>query len=92
MGGIYFLKSTYDNLEKVNPSVCCLAMETLWEIKAPPNFLTLSWKIIKGKTPTMMNLLRRGIILTSYLCPLCNQVDESTIHLFMECEVAYHVR
>jgi len=65
------LKSAYDNLEKVNPSVCYLVMETLWEIKAPPNFLTLSWKIIKGTNYLVSKIVSNLVnIVTNYFLSL----------------------
>ena len=91
VGGIYLVKSAYDIVQNVNHLVICLAMEILWAIKAPPNALTIVWKILKRKVLKRMNLLRRGITLSFTLCLLCNKIEETTHHLFVECEIAYQV-
>jgi len=71
-GGNYSVKSAYEVLQKSTPSVYSLAMDSLWDIKALPNALALAWRILKGKVSTRMDLIRRGIILPSTMCPLCN--------------------
>jgi len=89
--GGYSVKSAYDIVQNVNPPVICLAMETLWTIKAPPDALTLVWKILKREISTRMNLLRKCITLSFTICLLCNKIEETTHHLFVECEIAYQV-
>jgi len=51
----------------------------------------LAWRIVKVKMPTRVNLQRRGIIIPSLLCPLCNEVEESITHLFGESMIAFQV-
>ena len=89
--GQFSVKSSYDVLQCSTHPDFCLAMETLWDIKVLTNALSLAWRILKGKIPTRVNLSRSGVSLPSLLCPLCNQLEESTKHLFMECVIAYQV-
>ena len=90
-GGVFSVKSAYCALVSLAPSERCQATELLWDIKVTPNALMLAWRIVKGKMPTRVNLHRRGIILPSLLCPLCNQSEESVTHLFGECTIAFKV-
>ena len=90
-GGLFFVKSAYQVLELFIPSERSQSMEMLWEIKVVPNALMLAWKVLKGKIPTRVNLHRRGIVLPSSMCPLCNQEEETVNRLFVECKVAYKV-
>jgi len=90
-GGVFTVKSSYCALYKSMPSESSQEMDLLWDIKFIPNYLTLAWMILKGKILTRANLRRRGISLTSLLCPLCNQEEESINHLFGECMIAFQV-
>jgi len=45
----------------------------------------------RKSTKKRMNLVRRGVILPSSICPLCNQAEEMVHHLFVECKIAYQV-
>ncbi|GJX42379.1 RNA-directed DNA polymerase, eukaryota [Tanacetum coccineum] len=38
--------------------------------------------------PTRVNLSRRGVLLDSHLCPLCNAAMEDVQHVFFRCDVA----
>nr|GFA57705.1 RNA-directed DNA polymerase, eukaryota [Tanacetum cinerariifolium] len=40
------------------------------------------------KLPTRVNLSRRGFMLNSHLCPLCNAALEDVQHVFFRCDVA----
>ncbi|GJS52860.1 pol polyprotein [Tanacetum coccineum] len=40
------------------------------------------------KLPTRVNLSRRGVLLDSHLCPLCNAAMEDVQHVFFRCDVA----
>jgi len=89
--GLFSVRSSYEALKSSSPLESYLVMESLWDIKVLPNALFLVWRILRGKLPTSMNLSRRGVILSSLLCPLCNQAEETIQHLFVECEIAFQV-
>ncbi|GJY48648.1 ribonuclease H-like domain-containing protein [Tanacetum coccineum] len=40
------------------------------------------------RLPTRVNLSRRGVLLDSHLCPLCNAAMEDVQHVFFRCDVA----
>ena len=41
-----------------------------------------------GTPPNRSNLQKRGIVLHSGLCPLCNREEETENHLFLNCSTA----
>ncbi|GKB28536.1 zinc finger, CCHC-type containing protein, partial [Tanacetum coccineum] len=49
-------------------------------------------KVIGGgserRLPSRVNLSRRGVLLDSHLCPLCNAAMEDVQHVFFRCDVA----
>ncbi|GJS08175.1 RNA-directed DNA polymerase, eukaryota, reverse transcriptase zinc-binding domain protein [Tanacetum coccineum] len=45
------------------------------------------WRVLDC-LPTRLNLSRRGIDISSILCPICDRVTESSRHLFFECHFA----
>jgi len=40
---------------------------------------------------TRTNLMRRGVTVTSNLCPLCKKVEETVQHILTSCEVGHKV-
>ncbi|GJZ43027.1 RNA-directed DNA polymerase, eukaryota, partial [Tanacetum coccineum] len=38
--------------------------------------------------PTRVNLSRRGVLLDSHMCPLCNDAMEDVQHVFFRCDMA----
>ncbi|GKB10948.1 RNA-directed DNA polymerase, eukaryota [Tanacetum coccineum] len=42
----------------------------------------------ESRLPTRVNLSRRGVLLDSHLCPLCNAAMEDVQHVFFRCDVA----
>ena len=44
------------------------------------------------RLPTKVNLKNKGVVLNSTLCPLCNEVPETTEHLFLHCPKSEEVR
>ncbi|GJT52544.1 RNA-directed DNA polymerase, eukaryota [Tanacetum coccineum] len=45
-------------------------------------------RFIGIRLPTRVNLSRRGVLLDSHLCPLCNAAMEDVQHVFFRCDVA----
>ncbi|GJW67783.1 RNA-directed DNA polymerase, eukaryota [Tanacetum coccineum] len=41
-----------------------------------------SWRARRDRLPTRVNLSRRGVLLDSHLCPLCNAAMEDVQHVF----------
>ena len=56
----------------------------IWRVKVPLKINNFTWKLMHDSLPTLLSLKNRGIS-TSSTCPLCNEEDESTTHLFLLC-------
>lgn len=54
---------------------------------------TFCWKAILSRIPTKLNLVHRGVVDIGYnvLCPFCNYVPKSTLHLLMSCNLSHYV-
>lgn len=65
----------------------------LWKAKVPSKVLVLTWQLVKGRLPTKMNLLRRGIGLLSeeQCCIFCKTAAENENHLFLSCDMIYNL-
>lgn len=59
--GLYTTKSAYSYLEKQVVELQHLVYKLLWKGKTPSKILAFSWQLFKGRLPTKMNLLRRGM-------------------------------
>ncbi|GJZ97562.1 RNA-directed DNA polymerase, eukaryota, partial [Tanacetum coccineum] len=60
---------------------CDLSGDGEFKVKVIRNF-------IDDLLPTRVNLSRRGVLLDSHLCPLCNAAMEDVQHVFFRCDVA----
>ncbi|XP_068486340.1 uncharacterized protein [Phaseolus vulgaris] len=90
--GMFSVKSAYSVLTNhQTPASKESVFSLLWQAKAMPKVLTTAWRILIDRIPSRVNLLRRGVPVTSTLCALCNRLDESSQHLFLECVVAQQV-
>ncbi|GKB91889.1 RNA-directed DNA polymerase, eukaryota [Tanacetum coccineum] len=68
-----------------------LDIPTRWVKKIPIKVNILAWKISLDRLPTCANLPARGLEIPSILCPSCNEVVESTSHIFFSCSLARQV-
>ncbi|GKC57067.1 RNA-directed DNA polymerase, eukaryota [Tanacetum coccineum] len=65
-----------------------VSTQTRW-IKAVPIKVNVhAWKVRLNCLPTRLNISRKGIDISSILCPICGRVTESSRHLFFDCHVA----
>ena len=64
---------------------------TRWIKLIPIKVNVLAWKICLDRLPTRLNLSKRGLEIPSILCPICNEVVESSSHLFFSCSLARQV-
>jgi len=83
--GVFSVKFAYLNMCIQYNGISNDVFSLLWEAKAMPKTLFTAWRILLGRLSTFDNLIRRGLIVTSSLCVLCNATEESSQHLFMEC-------
>ncbi|GJX02527.1 RNA-directed DNA polymerase, eukaryota [Tanacetum coccineum] len=59
-----------------------LDVPTRWVKLVPIKVNILAWRLRMDRLPTRLNLSSRGLEITSLSCPLCNEVAESTSHIF----------
>jgi hypothetical protein len=59
----------------------------IWSPDIPPSKSLFVWGLMHDKVPTDENLLRRGCYLPS-MCSFCCKHEESTFHIFFECDFA----
>lgn len=65
----------------------------IWKSPAPSKVVALSWKGLLNRLPTRVNLIRRNALPQhgNSRCVFCNEVDESTNHLFLHCKVTWRI-
>nr|GEW98201.1 RNA-directed DNA polymerase, eukaryota [Tanacetum cinerariifolium] len=61
---------------------------TRWVKYIPIKINVFAWRARRDYLPTRANLNRRGIILDSYMCPLCQSYEEDINHVLFRCELA----
>ncbi|GAU23391.1 hypothetical protein TSUD_334390 [Trifolium subterraneum] len=97
--GFFSVKSAYDvllreivsgpNLNHLKTNI----FKSIWESPAPSKVIAFSWQLLHDRVPTKDNLLSRGIINHEMgdICVGCEELLESSSHLFMHCKVAHLV-
>lgn len=92
--GIYNTSISYNNFWKGNqaagptPSQVQPTFKRLWTSWSPRKTIPCAWRLLKNRLPTMDNLARRGVVMTSTSCPLCMEYDECPEHLFFKCKIS----
>ncbi|GKB47466.1 RNA-directed DNA polymerase, eukaryota [Tanacetum coccineum] len=64
---------------------------TRWVKSVPIKVNVFAWKLFLDRLPTRLNLARRNVYVPSLDCPLCDQGEEDTSHLFFGCSAAKEV-
>ncbi|GJU54666.1 RNA-directed DNA polymerase, eukaryota [Tanacetum coccineum] len=67
------------------------SVATRWIKSVPIKINVFTWKLHLDRLPTRVNLVRRGVQVSSILCPICDEEQEDISHLFFLCEVARDV-
>lgn len=49
------------------------------------------WQALHSRIPTCVLLSRRGVILSSLMCSLCGEEEETAEHLFISCSIAANI-
>ena len=84
--GIYtvtILRNAIDDVSSQNNSL----PKTVW-VKAAPNKINIfMWRLFQERLPTCSNLTKRGIIMISEFCPLCNDTFELESRVFLSCQI-----
>ncbi|GKA64157.1 RNA-directed DNA polymerase, eukaryota, reverse transcriptase zinc-binding domain protein [Tanacetum coccineum] len=60
-------------------------ISTRWNNFVPIKLNILLWRIALARIPTRDNLVSRGIVLDSILCPVCSSSTETVEHVFSDC-------
>nr|GEU30160.1 RNA-directed DNA polymerase, eukaryota [Tanacetum cinerariifolium] len=61
---------------------------TRWVKYIPIKINVFAWRAQLDRLPTRSNLVRRGVVLDSSLCPLCGLVPEDIHHVLFRCDTA----
>ncbi|GJU98501.1 RNA-directed DNA polymerase, eukaryota [Tanacetum coccineum] len=87
-----------DHLKVLLEPVILSNMEDRWGktnsdgVKSVPIKVNVfAWKLFLDRLPTRLNLARRNVYVPSLDCPLCDQGEEDTSHLFFGCSAAKEV-
>jgi len=83
----YTVNSAYECLAKQMRGTRHVAFEILWKDKAFPNVVTAAWRALIDRIPTRVGLSRRGVLMLSTICGLCQIKEESCQHLLIECSM-----
>ena len=87
----YTVRSGYNSLRSHDHSLGRPWFKQIWNTKAVGPAQVCAWRVLLGKLPTRVNLVRRQVMMLSTVCPLCNNKDETVQHVFFECIVAQKV-
>ena len=70
-----------------------MVFEDMWYSSDPSKVVSLGWRMLHNRIPTRDNIALRNVLPlgASRLCVMCNVKEESTLHLFLHCKVAYEV-
>jgi hypothetical protein len=97
--GCFSVKSAFMSLSKelvIGPILSSFELKvfsSIWESPAPSKVVAFSWQLLYDRIPTRDNLLLRGVLPTQSddLCVWCDDMRESSSHLFLHCKVAFLV-
>jgi hypothetical protein len=98
-GGLFSVHSVYCILGNVfTPEVVFSEFELsvfrkMWKSPAPSKVLAFSWKLLRNRIPTKLNLLIRGVlnVVGGTSCVHCHGGEEDARHLFISCDFASKV-
>ncbi|GKD06469.1 RNA-directed DNA polymerase, eukaryota, reverse transcriptase zinc-binding domain protein, partial [Tanacetum coccineum] len=64
-----------------------VSSQTRWIKAVPIKVNVLAWKVRLDGLPSRLNISRRGMDITSILCPICDREVESVSHVFFTCHL-----
>lgn len=62
----------------------------IWSVDVPPSKSMFIWRLMHNKVPSDENLKQRGCSFPS-ICNLCNKHEESSFHLFFNCDYSIRI-
>jgi hypothetical protein len=89
----FFLVSDLSVPNMLVPPLHASSFTAIWKCPAPSKVSAFAWQLLHDRVPTRGNLVRRRIIDTvgDNSCVLCGECMESSLHLFLYCQVATKV-
>ncbi|GKC79663.1 RNA-directed DNA polymerase, eukaryota, partial [Tanacetum coccineum] len=64
---------------------------TRWVKFVPIKINIFAWRARLDRLPTRSNLVRRGVVMVSVLCPMCGTVTEDIFHVLFRCDMAVFI-
>ncbi|PWA76396.1 RNA-directed DNA polymerase, eukaryota, Reverse transcriptase zinc-binding domain protein [Artemisia annua] len=61
---------------------------TRWVKYIPIKVNVFAWRARLDRLPTRCNIIRRGVVLDSSLCPICSLFPEDIHHILFRCDIA----
>ena len=89
----YSVKEVYETLQQQSNNEESDFFKNLWSIPAPSKVLTFTWKVVLDRVQTKGALKKRRIMMENndYMSTLCNQTEESIVHLLFESNFLHQV-
>ncbi|KAF5207550.1 hypothetical protein FRX31_002861 [Thalictrum thalictroides] len=90
--GIFSVKSMYTLLRTIDLTTPILARTNLkiWKVHAIPRAILFTWKCINNVVPTRSRI-GRFVPIPSTMCRMCNQNEETILHMLLECPFIHSV-
>ena len=82
--GDYQVKKAYNLLSRNTDASTQTWWHVIWKVRVPLKICNMVWRLLHDNLPTFHTLRNRGIPVSS-TCPLCDEVEETTSHLFLFC-------
>ncbi|XP_076952101.1 uncharacterized protein LOC143625697 [Bidens hawaiensis] len=58
-----------------------------WNGLFPKKVVFVAWRVVPGRLPTSDTLKKRYIPVSSTLCPICGEVEETVEHVLVSCGI-----
>ena len=75
--GLFSVNNAYERLDKQSRGTQSEVFNLLWKAKAFPNVVTTTWRVLLDRIPTRVCLSRRGVMMDTTLCAMCQVKEES---------------
>ncbi|KAJ0533166.1 putative reverse transcriptase zinc-binding domain-containing protein [Helianthus annuus] len=87
--GLFSVKSLRSHMYSVGAAG--VRSTFVWNRWTPLKVNFLSWRLHLDRLPTKAALVRRQITITNNRCSMCDELDETSDHLFAECQFAQQI-
>ena len=88
---LFPVNSAYECLAKQSCGTQSDVFNLLWKTKAFTNVIVTAWRVLLDRIPTRVSLSRRGVMMESTICAMCQLKEESCQHIFLESKFAQWV-